>query len=149
MQIFEDSNRHKLCSIHGVLKIALKLEPKHPAHIKSFVEKYGVPFSGDWKRDAGQVVSEQCTNFAQELEQMKTFRDKRIAHMDIAPLRSNEGPTYDSMERMILFADSFHSFIGEIFVGTHSEPVSEYKRIQNSFSSLLHAIGIEEPKTFL
>ena len=148
-KVFENNGRYKLCSLSGIYDLAKGIDIANPNVVCQFVEAYGVAHSADWKVDVEKVLSEQRQKFQPEIDRLKDLRDQKFAHMDQAAADSNIGPSYDSLEKMILFADAFHSFVHEAFIGGYASPVAEYMNMENSLVRLLKEVGVKDPALVL
>ena len=145
-KIFEKPKNYELNSIPGIL---------------DFIEREGFPFDskeaekfktkyGEKGQDSFAAVKKVSEIFIERhkdnLEQVREFRDKRIAHSETITFENKSMPSYDVMEQLLQFGIDFYSMISRGYLRIVPVDFTRDARVLVSVCNLLKKIGIENIK---
>jgi len=84
---------------------------------------------------------------AAELKRFKTFRDKRIAHVENVPEEKKGSlPSYEVMDEFLNFGSKFYSAIQQAYVGSFPVQLEDEKKVLTGLLHLLEIKGIKNIK---
>lgn len=157
-RIFEnpDRKKHDLHSLPGVLCAAETLPVRDPEPLWDFLRRYtsdDTQREGDVTNVTLREIKEIYARFRSqhngEFVQMRTVRNKLIAHAeyieeDAGPRRL---PSYDCMERLLLFAVDMQATLLMAYVHVHAHRIADDGLATRSTCALLKKLGIQDVKT--
>lgn len=144
-KIFEPQKQYELNSIPGILdSIEKEIDSFTPQEKSSedFLIKYGK--KGHTSFTAVKDIFEEFKeHHKDDIERIKEFRDKRMAHSEMIELKNKSMPSYDIMEKFLQFGIDFYSMISEGYLNIGPVDFTRDARVLGSVCNLLKRIGIE------
>jgi len=155
-KIFENEKKSKrnkikyeLNSIDGVLSSLSDANAPvlNSTKVNSFVRKYsnGHPEEGTLLT-LSSVIEGFKAKYQEELERVKTFRDKRGVHSE-SEFNPCDLPSYDIMERLFNFGLDFYMLVSEAIISVIPTDLNKDRRTKASLKKILLNLGFEEIKT--
>jgi hypothetical protein len=145
-KIFEPKkNKYELNSIPGILdfieKETIPFDSQEKA-LAEFIIKYGKEEPNSFAA-VKKVFKEFVEHHKDDIERIKEFRDKRIAHSEMIELKDKSIPSYDVMEKFLQFGIDFYSMISKGYLNGGPVDFTRDARVLVSVCNFLKKIGIE------
>lgn len=148
-KIFEDEKKYELESISGVVRY-LVAQPStclDESRVNEFLLSYGCASSADSPIGKLQSAIEGFRyKYKDELEGLKTFRDKKAAHSEYGA-SINSLPSYDVMEKLFFFGADIYGLVSAAFVGVGPDNLKTNRPVKVSLKRLLEKIGLKIVQT--
>ena len=134
-KVFENEKRHPLTSLDGVIKSML--DNSH---------KYQVPTEKIEKiQHTKTELSKICKRLGSELNSLKIYRDKVIAHSEFEP-DVESLPSFDAMTELYNFAYGVYALLSKEVVHVHPLPLGMDPKPKIALISVLSKFGVSEVK---
>jgi len=148
-KIYEKGGGYELNTIPQILAHLQKeqLEPIAPKLIDTFIQKYGGELpEPDAIIERLKVVMRMFTKKNKShFKSFKYVRDKIIAHSEFGAYEDSL-PSYDVMEKLLLFGIDFYSMIHRAYIGGVPVDYKRDKRVFHSARTLLKDLGLKDVK---
>lgn len=144
-KIFEEPKKYELNSIPGILdfieKENIPFDSKEKT-LEEFITKYGKKEPSSFVA-VKKVFEEFVEHHKNDIEEIKDFRDKQIAHSETTELKNKSIPSYDVMEKFLQFGIDFYSMISKGYLNNGPVDFTRDAKVFGSVCNLLKKIGIE------
>lgn len=148
-KIYEHQTKgYELNSISGVLLNLVKDSAiaLDNIKVKDFIQKYDGKFDNKNLISALEgTIKKFRKKYKNELQSFKTFRDKYAAHSEYG-FKQDKLPSYDVMQKLLLFAADFCELVYRQFVGVGVVNMTG-RDVKSSFIGVLKELGFEDIRT--
>ena len=145
-----EKGTYQLNSIPGVIRYLENEEIfcLNVDQIITYIQKSGLEYVEGEENIALKSIFERFySEHVMELERLKVFRDKRIAHAEDISVESKTAlSSYAVMERFLHFGFEFYSMIQATYVGTGPIILESENKVLNGLIHLLKVHGIKDVK---
>ena len=147
----KEKGSYQLNSIPGIIRYlkAEEIPYRNTDPISIYIQKNGLGYVKGNEIVALESIFENFySEHVTELERLKAFRDKRIAHAeDISVENKTALSSYAVMEQFLHFGFDFYSMIQETYIGSGPVILEAEGRVLNGLIHLLKAHGVKDIKT--
>lgn len=139
---------YELNSISGVFRNLVKDSAVvlDSSKLKDFIQTYDGTFDNkNIMSSLDGTIKKFRKKYKNELDRFKTFRDKYAAHGEYG-FNVNNLPSYDAMDKLLLFGNDFCELVYRQFVGVGVVNMTG-RDVKSSLMGLLEELGLKDITT--